>query len=195
MRSYCATGACRTSPRRAANDAKTSERLIRAVPSALWSAWSLRMAPPGASHYRMPAVLACAALLVGTGMSVSEVVGHLGSATRAQTVTWFLNQMSGQIYWSHICTALLRLSDYLDVTRRSTTPDAAHWTTPGSCRTPNGAASAATPTPNKGRPPRPTPPAATCSKRSAGAPPGSYRTTDQLNHGRSSGAREPTISH
>ena len=101
-------------PRRAANDAKTSERLIRAVPSALWSAWSLRMAPPGASHYRMPAVLACAALLVGTGMSVSEVVGHLGSATRAQTVTWFLNQMSGQIYWSHICTALLRLSDYLD---------------------------------------------------------------------------------
>jgi hypothetical protein len=101
-------------PRPPANDAETSVRLIRGVPSALWPAWSLRAAPPGASYYLMPAVLACAVLLVGTSMSVSEAVGHLGSATRAQTVTWFLNQMSGQVYWPHICTALLRLSAYLD---------------------------------------------------------------------------------
>jgi hypothetical protein len=106
-------------PRRAANDAETSERLIRAVPSALWSAWSLRVAPPGASHHRMPAALACAVLLVGTRMSVSEVVGQLGSETHAQTVTWYLNRMSGQIYWPHISTALLRLSVYLD---RDTVP-------------------------------------------------------------------------
>ena len=102
------------SPCRPVHDAERSERLIRAVPSALWPAWSLRMAPPGASYYLMPEVLACAALHVGSGMSVSEVVGRLGSATRAQTVTWFLNQMSGQVYWPHICTALLRLSAYLD---------------------------------------------------------------------------------
>jgi TniQ/Bacterial regulatory helix-turn-helix protein, lysR family len=110
LRYKCASN----SPRRPVHDADRSERLVRAVPSALWPTWSLRVAPPGANYYLMPAVLACAALLGGTGMSVSDAVGHLGSATRAQTVTWLLNQTSGHASWPCISTALLRLSAYLD---------------------------------------------------------------------------------
>jgi hypothetical protein len=101
-------------PRRPVCDAETSARLIRAVPSALWPAWSLRVAPPTASYYLMPAVLACAVLLVGTDMSVTEAISHLGSATRAPTVTARLDQISGQAHWPHVCAALMRLSAYLD---------------------------------------------------------------------------------
>jgi hypothetical protein len=102
------------SPCRPVYDAEVSQRLIRAIPSALWPAWSLRVAPSTASYYLMPAVLACALLLVGTEMSLTEAIGHLGSATRAQTVTYHLNQMSDEVCWSSISVALIRLSAYLD---------------------------------------------------------------------------------
>jgi hypothetical protein len=101
-------------PRPPLHDAEASERLIRAVPSALWSAWSLRLAPPGANYYLMPAVLACCVLLVGTGMSVTDAISHLGSATRAATASARLDQISGHAHWPHVCAALMRLSAYLD---------------------------------------------------------------------------------
>src|SRR5205807_10571433 len=94
-------------------DAQVRANLARSIPSVLWPHWCLRMAPPG-SGFAMPAVLACAVLMVGTVATVSEVVADLGSIVNPLAATHLLTWLSRQSRWRHVSSALVKLNEYLN---------------------------------------------------------------------------------
>lgn len=87
-------------------------QMVRSIPSNLWPDWAVRVAPRHAG-YAVPAVLACAILLVGTNALVSETVADLGSIINPVAAKQLLIRMSRGRHWQEISAALLRLSDYL----------------------------------------------------------------------------------
>jgi len=100
-------------PTRPCTDTEATAQLIRSLPTELWPDWSLRLVAPGPKYCGMPAILACAIVLVGTELSVQDVVGHLGSGILAVTVARRLDRLSREPHWRDISIALSKLSAHL----------------------------------------------------------------------------------
>jgi hypothetical protein len=101
-------------PRLPATDAQRQQRLVRALPTALWPGWSLRLSPPAvAQHSSSRAVLAAAVLLVGSDLDIAEAAAHLGGDLARLNAIYLLWRLKESPRWQAIRDALAAVSDYL----------------------------------------------------------------------------------
>jgi hypothetical protein len=90
-------------------------RITAALPSSLWAGWCARLSVPG-RYTAMPLVLSCAVLLSGASISPEEAGIALGGEVGGRLIEKRLRMLSRTPSWDGICTALIRLGDYLDTT-------------------------------------------------------------------------------
>lgn len=101
-------------PRLHATDTQRQQRLLRALPAALWPGWSLRLSPPALAHSSSRAVLAAAVLLVGSDLDIAEAAAQLGGDLARLNAIYLLWRLKESPHWPVIRGALATLSDYLN---------------------------------------------------------------------------------
>ena len=107
----CRLGSAR--PRLHATDAQRQQQLVRALPTALWPGWALRLSPPALAHSSSRAVLAAAVLLVGSDLDIAEAATHLGGDLGRLNAIYLLWRLKESPHWPAIRDALAAVSDYL----------------------------------------------------------------------------------
>jgi uncharacterized protein YerC len=106
----------RSNPGAPARGATTSRRigdLLRATPTMLWPAWSLRFALPHLGQRQLRPALSVLLLLVDTRLGLAEATDLLDSPIDKQAASRILQKLSNRTDWPDIRTALGRLADYL----------------------------------------------------------------------------------
>ncbi|WP_348731082.1 TniQ family protein [uncultured Mycolicibacterium sp.] len=100
-------------PRLHATDAQRQQRLVRALPTALWPGWALRLSPPALAHSSSRTVLAAAVLLVGSDLDIAEAAACLGGDLGRLNAIYLLWRLKESPHWPAIRDALAAVSDYL----------------------------------------------------------------------------------
>ena len=100
-------------PRLHATDAQRQQQLVRALPTALWPGWALRLSPPALAHSSSRAVLAAAVLLLGSDLDIAEAAAHLGGDLGRLNAIYLLWRLKESPHWPAIRDALAAVSDYL----------------------------------------------------------------------------------
>ena len=101
-------------PRSSGASTRKLARRIDSLPTELWPAWALRIAPHDVAQYLMPEVLSCAALMVDLDVSPGDATRCLQSNVEPGTVWHTLHILSRQPCWPGQREALTVLSAYLD---------------------------------------------------------------------------------
>ncbi len=101
-------------PRLHATDARRQQRLVRALPTALWPGWALRLSPPALAHSSSRVALAAAVLLVGSDLDIAEAAAHLGGELARLNAIYLLWRLKESPHWPAIRDSLAALSDYLN---------------------------------------------------------------------------------
>ncbi|TRW80995.1 LysR family transcriptional regulator [Mycolicibacterium sp. 018/SC-01/001] len=91
-------------------------RRARRTPSILWPDWSLRLQTRESHYWHLRCALSTATLLVGTTASVADATSILGTVIDANSATKAIQQLQHSPHWKGVCTAVTRLSQYLDDT-------------------------------------------------------------------------------
>ncbi|MBS2964777.1 TniQ family protein [Actinocrinis puniceicyclus] len=86
----------------------------RALPSVFWTAWQVRLSPPGVYSRVLAPAWAAATLLVGSGLTMNAAAAMLGSVTDLPTVSRLLQLLQERQGWDAATVALDRLADFLD---------------------------------------------------------------------------------
>ncbi|MGQ9352627.1 TniQ family protein [Mycolicibacterium gilvum] len=100
-------------PRLHATDTQRQQQLVRALPTALWTGWALRLSPPALAHSSSRVALAAAVLLVGSDLDIAEATAHLGGELARLNAIYLLWRLKESPHWPAIRDALAALSDYL----------------------------------------------------------------------------------
>ncbi len=101
-------------PRLHATDMQRQQRLLRALPAALWPGWALRLIPPALAHSSSRTVLAAAVLLISSDLDIAEASAQLGSGLGRLNAIYLLWRLKESPHWPAIRDALAALSDYLN---------------------------------------------------------------------------------
>ncbi|MGW4838612.1 TniQ family protein [Streptomyces globisporus] len=85
------------------------------LPAVFWPTWTARLLPPGTGFVsvRGPS-LAAILLLIGTRLNHDEAAELLGRVAPGSAVTTTQQRLHRSEHWADICTAFIRLADYLD---------------------------------------------------------------------------------
>ena len=100
-------------PRLHATDAQRQQQLVRALPTALWPGWALRLSPPALAHSSSRVALAAAVLLVGSDLDIAEAAAQLGGDLARLNAIYLLWRLKESPHWPAIRDALAAVSDYL----------------------------------------------------------------------------------
>lgn len=106
-RSNPSASTCSTTESSRVND------LLRALPTMLWPAWSLRLAVPHLGQRQLRPALSVLLLLVDTRLRLAEATDLLNSPIDKRAASRILQLLSNRTDWPDIRTALGRLADYL----------------------------------------------------------------------------------
>lgn len=101
-------------PRLYITNAQRQQRLLHALPTALWPGWSVRLTPPALMHSSSRVVLAAAALLVTSDLDVGDAADLLGGAVTRLNAVYLLWRFKESPCWPSIRDALTLLSDYVN---------------------------------------------------------------------------------
>lgn len=101
-------------PRIHGTDAQRQECLVRALPTALWPGWALRLSPPAFANSSSRAVLAAAVLLVGSDLDIAEAAAHLEAKLGRLNAIYLLWRLKESPHWPAIRDALAAVSDHLN---------------------------------------------------------------------------------
>jgi transposase-like protein len=88
----------------------------RRLPSMLWPNWSIQLQLRRSSFWYFRCLLSCATLLVGTTATVEEAIAALGGVIDADGAKNAISQLQQCPHWAAVCTAVTRLSEYLNDT-------------------------------------------------------------------------------
>lgn len=100
-------------PRLHATDAQRQQQLVRALPTALWPGWALRLSPSALAHSSSRVALAAAVLLVGSDLDIAEAAAQLGGDLARLNAIYLLWRLKESPHWPAIRDALAAVSDYL----------------------------------------------------------------------------------
>jgi len=101
-------------PRRYSTDTQRQQRLLRAMPTALWPGWAVRLSPPALAHSSSRMVLAAAVLIVSSDLDIGDAADLLGGAITRLNAVYLLWRLKESSCWPGMRDALTRLSDYLN---------------------------------------------------------------------------------
>ncbi|CAN5555462.1 TniQ family protein [soil metagenome] len=101
-------------PHRHATDTRRLQRLLQALPTALWPSWAVRLSPPAVAHSGTRAALAAAVLLVGSDLDIGDAAAHLGGDLTRVNAVYLLWRCTESPHWPALRDALAVLSDYLN---------------------------------------------------------------------------------
>lgn len=100
-------------PKRPISDRHRTDLIAQRLPSLLWPAWSLRMAPSGSRQRILRQVLSVSLLLVSTRLTPRRAATMIGSPISSQAVYRVLQSLGNHPRWNGLRLALIRSADYL----------------------------------------------------------------------------------
>lgn len=100
-------------PQRPSHDDNTIDSLVTKLPTLLWPAWALQLAPPTLAHQHAAGALACATLLVNTNLTLTQAAEQMNWRPGGHALSHVLQKLCAHPNWKDLRHAIIRLAEYL----------------------------------------------------------------------------------